>query len=156
MSEDDPMEDVINEDDSEMVTVWAPEPSNDSDELLSSSIDQWINDVKFETTEDVPIPERLVDQVIGQEAGSVVIRKAAEQRRHMLMIGDPGTGKSMLARSMTDSCRKTHSRMYSSIQTKMMRMNLVFARYLLDVQNALYVFRRKPFVSRKRRLSECC
>jgi len=102
MSEGDPMEDVINEDDSEMVTVWAPEPSNDSDELLSSSIDQWINDVKFETTEDVPIPERLVDQVIGQEAGSVVIRKAAEQRRHMLMIGDPGTGKSMLARSMTD------------------------------------------------------
>ena len=102
MSEGDPMEDVIIEDDSEMVTVWAPEPSNDSDELLSSSIDQWINDVKFETTEDVPIPERLVDQVIGQEAGSVVIRKAAEQRRHMLMIGDPGTGKSMLARSMTD------------------------------------------------------
>ena len=101
MSEGDPMEDVIIEDDSEMVTVWAPEPSNDSDELLSSSIDQWINDVKFETTEDVPIPERLVDQVIGQEAGSVVIRKAAEQRRHMLMIGDPGTGKSMLARSMT-------------------------------------------------------
>ena len=32
--------------------------------------------------------DRLVDQVIGQEAGSVVIRKAAEQRRHMLMIGD--------------------------------------------------------------------
>ena len=31
-----------------------------------------------------------------------MIKKAAEQRRHMLMIGDPGTGKSMLARSMTD------------------------------------------------------
>jgi len=43
-----------------------------------------------------------VDQVIGQEAGSLIIKKAAEQRRHMLMIGDPGTGKSMLARSMTD------------------------------------------------------
>ena len=102
MSEADPIEDVISDDDSEMVTVWAPEPSNDADDLLSSSIDQWIDDVKFETTEDVPIPDRLVDQVIGQEAGSVVIRKAAEQRRHMLMIGDPGTGKSMLARSMTD------------------------------------------------------
>lgn len=102
MSEADPIEDVISDDDSEMVTVWAPEPSNDADALLSSSIDQWIDDVKFETTEDVPIPDRLVDQVIGQEAGSVVIRKAAEQRRHMLMIGDPGTGKSMLARSMTD------------------------------------------------------
>ena len=102
MAEEDAVEEVITEDDSEMVTVWAPEPTKDGDELLSSSIDSWIEEVKFETTEDVPIPERLVDQVIGQEAGSVVIRKAAEQRRHMLMIGDPGTGKSMLARSMTD------------------------------------------------------
>ena len=77
------------------------EPSNDSDELLSSSIDNWIEEVKFETTEDVPIPDRLVDQVIGQEEIDCNC-KAAEQRRHMLMIGDPGTGKSMLARSMTD------------------------------------------------------
>ncbi len=85
----------------EEVTIWAPEP-NGTDEILSESVKDWINSVNFETTEDVPIPENLVDQVIGQEAGSVVIRKAAEQRRHMLMIGDPGTGKSMLARSMTD------------------------------------------------------
>ena len=67
MSEDETPEDVIAEDDSEMVTVWAPEPTQDGDELLSSSIDQWIEDVNFETTEDVPIPDRLVDQVIGQE-----------------------------------------------------------------------------------------
>ena len=38
----------------------------------------------FKST-DVPIPERLVDQVIGQ--GQVLLdQKAAEQRRHM-MIG---------------------------------------------------------------------
>ncbi|MBL6885655.1 MAG: ATP-dependent protease LonB [Candidatus Poseidoniaceae archaeon] len=86
----------------EEVTVWAPEPGPDSDDVLGSSIDEWISSVEFSSTEDVPIPDRLVDQVIGQEAGSVVIKKAAEQRRHMLMIGDPGTGKSMLARSMTD------------------------------------------------------
>ena len=86
----------------EEVTVWAPEPGPDSDDILGSSIDEWIASVEFSSTEDVPIPDRLVDQVIGQEAGSVVIKKAAEQRRHMLMIGDPGTGKSMLARSMTD------------------------------------------------------
>ena len=83
------------------VTVWAPEPHG-SDEILQSSVEEWISDVDFESTKDVPIPKRLVDQVIGQEAGSLIIKKAAEQRRHMLMIGDPGTGKSMLARSMTD------------------------------------------------------
>jgi Lon-like ATP-dependent protease len=84
------------------VTVWAPEPSKGGDDVIAESVDKWIQSVDFESTEDVPIPDRLVDQVIGQEAGSVVIKKAAEQRRHMLMIGDPGTGKSMLARSMTD------------------------------------------------------
>lgn len=88
--------------DVEEVTIWAPEPGPDSDDVLGISIDEWIESVNFSSTEDVPIPDRLVDQVIGQEAGSVVIKKAAEQRRHMLMIGDPGTGKSMLARSMTD------------------------------------------------------
>lgn len=84
------------------VTVWAPEPSLGADDVVAVAVDEWIESVDFESTEDVPIPDRLVDQVIGQEAGSIVIKKAAEQRRHMLMIGDPGTGKSMLARSMTD------------------------------------------------------
>ncbi|MDC0341005.1 ATP-dependent protease LonB [Candidatus Poseidoniaceae archaeon] len=92
--------DTVDVDETE-VTIWAPEPKG-SDEVLQSSIEEWIMDVEFESTEDVPIPKRLVDQVIGQEAGSLIIKKAAEQRRHMLMIGDPGTGKSMLARSMTD------------------------------------------------------
>ena len=93
-------EDVVETPDEE-VTIWAPEAGG-TDEVLNSSVGDWISTVDFESTSDVPIPERLVDQVIGQEAGSVVIKKAAEQRRHMLMIGDPGTGKSMLARSMTD------------------------------------------------------
>ena len=85
----------------EMATVWHLDASA-SDEIIDSPVDEWIESVGFDTTEDVPIPERLVDQVIGQNAASAVIRKAAEQRRHMMMIGDPGTGKSMLARSMTE------------------------------------------------------
>tara|TARA_B100001996_G_scaffold383053_1_gene377157 strand:- start:3932 stop:5956 length:2025 start_codon:yes stop_codon:yes gene_type:complete len=85
----------------EEVTVWAPEPTG-TDEIMTLAVDKWIEGVDFSSTEEVPIPETLVDQVIGQETGSVVIKKAAEQRRHMLMIGDPGTGKSMLAKSMTE------------------------------------------------------
>ena len=65
-------------------------------------IDEWMKGQKFETTDDIEIPEKLVDQVIGQEEAVKVIRKAAEQKRHVILIGDPGTGKSMLARSMLD------------------------------------------------------
>jgi len=95
-------EDIDVEDASEdEVTIWAPEPTG-SDDIVTEGVEKWIDSVEFVSTEDVPIPDTLVDQVIGQETGSVVIRKAAEQRRHMLMIGDPGTGKSMLAKSMTE------------------------------------------------------
>ena len=98
---DEDLEVESEDSDEEVITIWAAE-KNASDDVLKIPIDEWIDDIEFESTEDVPVPERLVDQVIGQVAASSVIRKAAEQRRHMMMIGDPGTGKSMLARSMTE------------------------------------------------------
>jgi Lon-like ATP-dependent protease len=51
-------------------------------------------DMDFETTSEIPIPSRLVDQVIGQDGPVEIIKKAAIQRRNVLLIGDPGTGKS--------------------------------------------------------------
>ena len=62
----------------------------------------WIKDLDIETTADIAIPKMLIDQVIGQEHGVEIIRKAAEQKRHVMLIGDPGTGKSMLARSISE------------------------------------------------------
>jgi Lon-like ATP-dependent protease len=54
----------------------------------------------------VEVPPRLLEQVIGQDEAVEVAKKAANQKRHMILIGEPGTGKSMLARAMVDSLPK--------------------------------------------------
>jgi Lon-like ATP-dependent protease len=64
-------------------------------------IDEWIKNQNFKTTTDIKVPELLLDQVIGQDKSVEIVRKAAEQKRHVMLIGDPGTGKSMVARAMT-------------------------------------------------------
>jgi len=56
----------------------------------------------WRTTADIPISHRLIDQVIGQDRAVEIVRLAAQQRRFVLMVGEPGTGKSMLAAAMTE------------------------------------------------------
>lgn len=65
-------------------------------------VETWIETQSFTTTADIKIPEKLSDQVIGQDSAVEVVKKAAEQKRHVMLIGEPGTGKSMLAKSMTE------------------------------------------------------
>jgi Lon-like ATP-dependent protease len=51
----------------------------------------------FDDTSQIPIPEDPIERVIFQERAKTAIRKVAQNRGHMLMVGRPGTGKSMLA-----------------------------------------------------------
>ena len=56
----------------------------------------------FVDTSDIPVPKMLIEQVLGQEEACTIIRQAARQRRHVLLVGDPGTGKSMLGQAMAE------------------------------------------------------
>ena len=67
-----------------------------SDEEIKPMIDY--NNIK--SSQDIDVPPLLIDQVIGHEESIETIKKAAKQRRNVLLIGDPGVGKSMLAKGM--------------------------------------------------------
>ncbi|MGA7922642.1 MAG: ATP-dependent protease LonB [Thermoplasmata archaeon] len=69
---------------------------------MPAELDAWGKTLPYESTAQVEVPARLLDQVIGQDDAVEIAKKAATQKRHMILIGDPGTGKSMLARAMVD------------------------------------------------------
>ncbi|MBT4605155.1 ATP-dependent protease LonB [archaeon] len=61
----------------------------------------------MKSTKDIKIPKKLITQVIGQEDAIEVIKKAALQRRHVLLIGEPGVGKSMLGIALSELLPKS-------------------------------------------------
>ncbi len=61
----------------------------------------------MKSTKNIKVPEKIVDQVIGQDEAVKIIKKAAQQRRHVFLIGDPGTGKSMLGFALAELIPKS-------------------------------------------------
>ena len=74
---------------------------DDEEAIVADDEEDMLGGLDVETTEDIEVPDRLVDQVIGQDHARDIVKKAAKQRRHVMMIGSPGTGKSMLAKAMS-------------------------------------------------------
>jgi Lon-like ATP-dependent protease len=62
--------------------------------------------MKFKTTADIKVSKSTIEQVIGQDEAVAIVKKAALQRRHVLLIGEPGTGKSMLGMALAEMLPK--------------------------------------------------
>jgi len=68
----------------------------------TNSFKETLNFRSYETSGDIDVPDRIIDQIIGQEEATETVKKAAKQRRNVLLIGEPGIGKSMLAKGMAE------------------------------------------------------
>ncbi len=69
---------------------------------MSEPNDNMILDIEFNHTGEISIPNKIVDQVIGQDEATNIMKKAAAQRRHVMLIGEPGTGKSLLGAALAE------------------------------------------------------
>ena len=63
-------------------------------------LDEYLN--FFEDTSQISVPEDPIERVIFQDRAKSAIRKVAQNKGHILMVGRPGTGKSMLASMFKD------------------------------------------------------
>ena len=62
--------------------------------------------LKFKSTREIKLSKILIDQVIGQDEAVSLVKKVSNRRRHLLLIGNPGIGKSMIGQALSEMLPK--------------------------------------------------
>lgn len=88
-----------------------------------------------ETSEKIKVPVNPIDKVIGQDEVIKYVKIAASQRRHILLVGAPGTGKSMIAQAMASLLPKPNYEISVLDNPEQPERPILEIRSRLDVEN---------------------
>ncbi len=88
----------------------------------------------FDNTSEVPLPKDPLGMIIGQDKAVEIARIAARQRRHLLLVGPPGIGKSMLAKAMAYYVQKPTQEVVVAHNPQHPERPFVFVRTAKDIR----------------------